>query len=195
MMFGPGKIQKVATMARNPRESDKVQALVTVLADREYRLLDAVGTLEDAVGEATVDVEQTEAERRDQLLDLVDAIAPGDPSVKEWWLQEVAGDHLTDPQQALPYLGMPAEEWDQQVETWAEQYHRRAPEEFKDYADREIAAAHVRRTFGVDLHTFEEEVVGWSRGEAIRDVLGANFEAVETAIYNAAETVEEGSDE
>lgn len=170
------KVRKLQQIAQDPTESEIVQALVSVIVGLEVRQLDAVHDLHEAHGIDDVDVRVSEDARREQLLGLVDAIASG--SFREWWFEEVVGEHIENAEDAMVYADLSDEEWEQQIGTWASTYRDRASDEFADSTDREIARLHVERTFGVSIGEFEREVVDFDRSVAMETVLAGNFTAV-----------------
>jgi hypothetical protein len=157
-----------------PSETPVAQALANVIANIEARQMAAVTRLAEAadVDEAAVGHLDAGA-REEQLLDLADALA--DDRLEDWWLDEVAADHLDDPEKAANYLGMDRDEWADQIATWGENYRQAAPDHVEGMTDGQIADLHVRETFDVPLREFAKEVVDWSRGEAVEDVLAGHL--------------------
>lgn len=190
-MFKVNRLRELQQVAQNPTESEYVQALVTILTELEHRQLEAVEQLHDAAGIEGVEVTSTREEREQQLIDLVDAVASG--SFEDYWFREVVGEHIEQPDAAQAYAGLSEEEWQTQLETWADGYLSRNERQFEGISDRKIAAVHVKNVFGVSLGEFEREVVGFERKEALRAVLAGNFEAVEAGI--SAATAEVNADE
>lgn len=187
------RIQRLRQVAQDPTNSEMVQALVTILVELEDRQLNAVDDLHQALDIDGLDRQKGPDERRDQLLDFIDAIASGD--FERWWFEDVVGQHLDNPEDARSYAGLSDEEWQSQIERWADAYRSKAPEEFADDPDRVVAAQHVGRKFGVGIDEFEREVVQFSRQEAMQTLLAGNFQAVESGIQAATATIENADEE
>lgn len=192
-MFDVNRIKQLRTVAKNPAESDYVQALVTILVELEHRQLEAVEDLHDALDVDTLDVDSTREKRKDTLLEVADAAASGEFS--DFWFEEVIAEHVTDAEEARPYAGLSDEEWSEQIETWADSYRSRAPDEFAGDSDREIARQHVSRKFGVSLNEFEREVVDYEMRDALQTLLAGNFTAVEQGIETATAEIEAGEED
>lgn len=177
------QFREVVSMAKNPRESEQVQALCTIIAELEHRQIEQVEQLHEAVGIEGIERTKSKADREDQLLGLVEALASGD--LKGFWFREVASDHLDNPEDAKAYAGLDEGEWQDQIEQWASTYREKAPERAEQFSDRDLARSHVKNTFGVSLDEFEREVVEWSGGETLEQMLASNFQAVERGIETA----------
>lgn len=183
-----GKQAVMKQLASNITESDEIKALVAIIAEIEHRQLTAVGELHDALGVDGIEVTKGKEERREQLLDVVDAAAPGG-SLLDLWFEQVAPDHIDAAEDAKSYAGLSDEEWQQQQSNWAAAYRDRIEGE---HTDEELAEQHVRRKFGVSLDEFEREVIGFNEGDAMRTLLASNFEAVEHGIAQATEAAKAG---
>ena len=173
-----------------PSETPVAQALVNVIANIEARQMAAVTRLAEAadVDEAAVGHLDAGA-REEQLLDLADALA--DDRLEGWWLDEVVADHLDDPDRAADYLGMNREAWADQIASWGENYRQAAPDHVDGMTDAQIADLHVRETFGIPLREFSKEVVDWSRGEAVEDVLAGHLSSTTASIHRVAAELED----
>lgn len=191
-MFDMNKLQQLRTVAQNPAESEYLQALITILVELEHRQLEAVEELHESMEVDGIDNQSDRETRKAQLLDLADAVANGE--FQEWWFDRIIGGHIENPDDARPYAGLSEDEWEEQIERWAESWRSRAPEEFREDSDRDIARLHVERKFGVSLDAFEREVVNWERKDALRTVLAGNFEAVEQGIQAATAAAEADTD-
>jgi hypothetical protein len=173
-MFGVSKIRQLQQMAQNPRESEMARSFASILARYEHDLLDSVANLHRALElDEPLTVDQTPDERVEKLLDVAEAAAGGD--FETFWFGEVAG--FENPEEVADFVGFSEEEWRDQIDTWADRYRSKAPEEFEEDSDREIAAWHVEGEFGVPLEEFEREVVGYSRRDALKSALGGNIAA------------------
>lgn len=178
------QMQQMMELANNPAESPQVEALVTIIAELEYRQLEAVENLHSALDVDGLEVTGDREQRQEQLKELIEAIASGD--VTEHWFANVASEHIENPEKATAYADLSEDEWEDQIEQWADAYRSRIPDA-EDMTDRELAAEHIYRTFGVGIDEFEREVVSFSEGEALQTLLARNFEAVEEGIQTAAD--------
>lgn len=181
--FNPSKLNQLRKVAQNPADSEIVQALATILTELEHQQLEAVETLHDAHDIDGIDVQTTRAERQDALLTIANKVAAGE--FETYWFETVVP--IQNPQDAQALAGLDDAEWRTQLETWATRYRQKAPDEFADDSDRDIARQHVERTFDVSLGEFEREVINYSRQDALKTVLAGNFTAVTEGIHQAAE--------
>jgi len=187
------QLREMQQMLRNPGESEQVQAFAAIIAGLEHQQLQAVEDLHDALGidgiERTADVEA----RQQQLLELADAMANSD--LTRWWFEDgPASTHLDHPEDAMDYVGLSDEDWQDRIAGWAAAYRDRS-EEFEEMSDREIAEQHVRSQFGVPLDVFEREVVAFDRGTALQTIIATNFEAVTEGVQAATAAIDEGDDD
>jgi len=192
MFNGMERFQQLRQVAQDPTESELIQALVHILVTLEYRQLQAVEGLHDALEIEGLEITRAKEAREEQLLALVDAIASRE--FENWWFKDVIGGKLENADDAMAYAGLDSDEWEAQKQTWAVTWRDRGGEEFAEQSDEDLARLHVERKFGVTLAEFEREVVGWSRRDAIRTILAGNFEAVEDGIRAATATVQEGDE-
>lgn len=160
-------------------------SLTRVLAEAENELLTAAKAMEKAHGTETLGELPTVDERQAALQQLIEALVTD--SVDEVWMQQVAPALLDEAERAEGYLAMDEEDWSDQIQRWAEGYRQNGA----DGDDRELAEHHVQSTFGVDLGTFEERVVNWSRGEEAERIFAGNFRAVRRSMERVTEVGEE----
>jgi hypothetical protein len=179
-------IREVQQLAEDPAEHETAQALVDIIVELEYAQLEAVEDLHDALDVDALDVQKSREERREQLLAVIDAVAPGGRDLETMWFEEVASEHVENPERAQSYAGLSEDEWEQQIESWADNW-RDHLDRSDAMTDRELAAVHVDRRFGVSIEEFEANVVEYDRGEALETLLASNFEAVEHGIKTATE--------
>lgn len=183
------QIREIKQKVQNPRESDVFQNYAESLAEMERALAEAQREHQQALGlEPTVEEVDVEA-RKDTLLDFIEAQLGGD--FVEFYFEHLAPADL-DAEKAEPYLGLSTEEWEQQKATWAERYRETGGGDLGGYSDDELARLHVEDVFGVDLATFEREIVDWSKSETMRTALAGRFERVEASIHETTEAVEGG---
>lgn len=181
-------IMKQAKQLRNPAESEALQLWADSLAQIEHDLQTTLRAHEQALGLEPVDPITVE-ERREEILAFAEAYLGRD--IEAFYLENQTPDGLAA-EKARPYLGMEADAWQDQRETWVSRYREQAGERFGEASDEEIVAAHVRRTFGVSLDVFEAAVIEWSAGGALQDAVLGEFELVESRIEQATGAVESG---
>lgn len=182
-------VERVMQLANNPAESEQVQAIVTIVAELEYRQLEAVEDLHDALDVDGLEVNGDREARREQLKALVEAIA--NQNITDYWFEEVASEHIENAEKATAYAGIEEDEWESQIGQWSRAYRRRLPDrEHEGMTDRDLAAEHIFNKFGVGIEEFEREVVQFSEGDALRNALARNFEAVEAGIDAATNEVD-----
>ncbi|GAB7012029.1 hypothetical protein [Halolamina salina] len=165
-------------------DSGMTENLTSVLARAEHELLTTAKRMEEAHGTETLGDLPTVEERQAALKRLIEALVTD--SVDEVWIEQVAPALLDDPEKAESYLAMDDDEWADQIERWAEFYRENGAEG----NDRVLAEHHVKRTFGVDLETFEDRVVNWERGEEAERIFAGNFRAVRRSMEEVTEEAE-----
>lgn len=179
-------MMKRAVQQVTPSETPVGVALANLIATIEARQMTAVSRLVDAADVDEAAVGYLDADAREQkLLDLAD------DRLEAWWLDEVAADHLNQPEKAEEYVGMDREAWADQIATWGDSYRQALPDRVDGMTDAQIANLHVRETFGVTLGEFAREVVDWSRGRVVEDVLAGHLRSTESAIHRVAAELED----
>jgi len=158
--------------------------LTAVIADAECEILTAAKRLDDATGQGIIESVPDREERRDDLGALVEAL--GKNEMPELWIENVAPELLDTTDGIEGYLGMDADEWEAQIERWADFYRENGSEG----SDRALADHHIRGKWGVDIETFEQRVVEWSQGKAAERLFAANFRAAVTVMHGAADELE-----
>lgn len=185
MMGKMKKLQQAQKMLKNPRESARIRAIAGIITGLERDQRAAVQDLAEAVDGAEVPADLPDGETRlHRLCDAIPALLSGGPFAV--YLQQDAPDEF-DPEAAAEYVGMDPDEFAEQVETWADAYRQRVD---GDHADRELADAHTRNTFGMDLERFEEEVVGFDPADYLRRFIAGPMEEHTAAIEAIAEAAE-----
>ena len=182
-------IDQLQQLKDDPTEHPAAQALVDIIVELEYSQLEAVEELHAALDVDALDVQKDRDDRREQLLTVIDAVSPGGRDLETMWFEDVASEHVENPERAQSYAGLSEEEWTEQIGKWADVW-RGHLDGAAAMTDRELAAVHVERRFGVDLEEFEANVVEYSRGEALETLLASNFEAVEHGIRTATSEVQ-----
>jgi len=170
--FNPGAKVREETLKRLIRNSETIEPVTEILAGLEAGLLTAAARRTQAADiEGGVGKVPDEEARAEQLEGLIEASMNG--TLGEFWIDEVASEHLEAPDTAKEYIGMDAEEWDAQLGRWADAYREQLPEgsDGRKDSDRSLAEHHVREVFGVDLETFEREIVEWDESEGLRKLM------------------------
>lgn len=165
-------------------DSGMTENLTSVLARAEHELLTTAKRMEEAHGTETLGALPTVEERQHALKRLIEALVTD--SVDDVWMEQIAPALLENPGKVESYLAMDDEEWEAQVERWAAFYRENGAEG----DDHNLAEHHVQQTFGVDLQTFEERVVNWSRGEEAERIFAGNFRAVRRSMERVTEVAE-----
>jgi len=106
------------------------------------------------------------------------------------FVDHVAPDDLTNTDQAADFAGMDADAWNQQLDEWVAAIRDRAGDAVADRSDRELANAHVTETFGVDLETFEDEVIDFEPQRVLQEIVLGPSETNTAAIHALAEREE-----
>lgn len=166
-------------------DSGMTENLTEVLASAENELLTTAKRMEEAHGTETLGELPTVEERQAALKRLIEALVTD--SVDDVWMEQIASALLDNPEKAESYLAMDDDEWEDQIESWADHYRSQGG----DLDDRVLADYHVQQQFGVDLETFEERVVDWSRGEEAERIFAGNFRAVRNSMERVTEVAEE----
>jgi len=166
-------------------DSGMTENLTSVLARAEHELLTTAKRMEEAHGTETLGDLPTVEDRQAALKRLIEALVTD--SVDDVWMEQIAPALLDEPEKARGYLGMSDDEWESQIGGWAEFYR----ENGADGDDRTLAEHHVQQQFGVDLDTFEDRVVNWSRGEEAERIFAGNFRAVRRSMERVTEVAEE----
>lgn len=180
--------------AQTPSESRVVRILADTIARLEHQQSEAVLRLAEAADHSidggVVNVE----ERREQLLEVADAVS--NDALAEWWFAQMDSDEMENAEKAAQYAGMGlGEDWAEQQFDWHMQHYRldtvdNPPTDTSDERTREVAAEHVQSVYGVSLPVFESEVVEWSAGEAMQQVLAGPIQQHTKAIDQIARDLE-----
>lgn len=193
-MFGGIQNQMMSAVA-NPAESDHFRALAGafVAIEREQReeLRDLCEALDGDPAEFGIEDVPDEEERVDELLGAVSARMNGDP----WalWVENQAPERLKQPEKAKQYAGLDADEWQGEIEDWADRLRANDAVDTDGRTDRELAGAHVTSVFGLSLEEFERHVVGWSPGQVFETAFARTFLDNTSAISAMADATAEGN--
>lgn len=169
-------------------ESDAVDALTRIVTEMEHDLLVEAAHLEDATGADYLQTIPDKEDRREALEALIQQHLHGD--LDEWTVEYVLESKLENAERAQSYLGMETGEWEAQVEKWADAYRGQSESGLPDMTDREVAERHVRDVWGVDLDTFETEVVEWSEQQALRRAIATPLLTVKQSIQESRAALE-----
>mgnify|MGYP000507147495 CR=1 FL=1 len=179
-------------MVANPEENEQIRAYASILAgiERDHREkmrahAEALGVAPEEVG---LDEPPDSEERVTALAKAVGAHFAGDP----WslYLAELAPDELENVDRASEFAGIGVDEWDAQIEEWADGFRDRAGDAVADRTDRDLAEVHIRETFGIDLDTFEEEIVAFEPGRVFQQVVAGPLETHGEALEDLTERVQ-----
>jgi hypothetical protein len=146
----------------NPADSDQVRAVAAALAGIERDLHDAIQDHYEALGVDPPADRGPPEERIEQLQRLVEHHVEGD--LWGYFVAEQAPDGFENAQAARKYAEAEASVWEQRRRELAATVDG-------DGTERERADRAVRRRFGVDVQTFETQVVGWSPERTLRRAL------------------------
>ncbi|MFC7204732.1 hypothetical protein ACFQJC_14525 [Haloferax namakaokahaiae] len=175
-------------MVSNPEDSEMIQALATVVASLEFEQLEAVAELHESAGTGEMGVTVTQEERKEELVEMMVGMAKGD--LGEVYLKNVAP--IENPSKAAQYLGIGMDDWQDELEKIAASVSKNLGE--TDQTDRELVAAYIDRHHGCKLATFEEEVIEWESGEALKLILARNMRATTQEIHTVADALAEGEE-
>lgn len=167
-------------------ESEASSKLTGIIAQVEHELLEAAKPIDDALELGYVDRVPDVEDRADALKTLLEAVATD--NMERVWCVEILPEIVDDPKRAEQYVGMESDEWQAQIERWADAYR----EQGATGTDRALARHHVNDVFGCEFDVFEDRVVGFSRGEEAERLFAANFRAVREVLDAAAEEVNDG---
>ncbi|MHB9287351.1 hypothetical protein ACKVMT_09975 [Halobacteriales archaeon Cl-PHB] len=185
MMDKMQQIREVRNQLQNPREAESIRRWAVMLAEQERNVREAVRALYETVDDppreppGPVDVEA----RADALCDMVGVQTPGEPTIEQVWLRHCAPEAVVEPEAAEQYVGMDREAWRDQRETWAEMYRDAGVDGTRD----ELADAHLQELYGIGLDAFEAAIIDWDQTQAMRDLLTAETDATEAALYDLAD--------
>lgn len=171
-------------MAKNALESEWAAATLAIVAHRERQLVEHVDELHDELGLDGIDDIPDPDDRVEQIRAF--ALAMIDDSAAEWWVEHVLADRIDNASEAAQYADLDPEEWADQREQWADTYR----EQGVDGTTDELAAAHTRARYGLDLDEFESVVVEWSddrQREAVESVMLGGLDTADQGVVDATE--------
>lgn len=171
----------------DPGDSDAVRAVATVFAGIERDLHGAVAEHYEALGIDPPPETPPIEDRVEQLDSLVSHHVSGD--LWAYFRTEQAPEGLENAEAARSFAGQNDDEWAASIERLA----AAAPEELEG-TTRERADAVVRDRFGLDLETFESQVVGWSPERTLKRALRGQVDADIERIRLATRALERGTE-
>jgi hypothetical protein len=154
----------------DPGDSDAVRAVATAFAGIERDLHEAVAEHYETLGIEPPEEPPPIDTRVEQLHRLVSHHVSGD--LWTYFLTEQAPEKLKNADSARTFAGMGDEEWLASLERLA----AAAPDDH-DGTTRELAGTVVERRFGLDLETFESQIVEWSPERTLRRALRGRVDA------------------
>jgi hypothetical protein len=174
--------QQLAEQFIDQRE-EEIREAVDVLGKMERNWCRALADLADA-HDIDMDLpEQADQEERvDELFALVRARVVGDPW--GYWVSHLSPEGFRNAEKAAQHAGKGPDEWDQQIAAWADRY-RELLDGADDVPDRELATLVTEEEFGVDLETFEREVVGWEADAVMAEAVAGPTQALQDAVQEA----------
>lgn len=190
----------------------EVRAVATALAGLERNLHDAVQDHYEALGVDPPADRKPREERVDELCRLVEAHLEDD--LWGFYVAEQAPEGLENVEAAREHADASDAEWAATVRQWAEAAPdgdgpgdgdgrgRREDGDKGTDGDRDDARATereradrlVRQRFGVDLETFEQSVVQWSRERTLKNALRGPIDADVRRLRLATQVIEESRD-
>jgi hypothetical protein len=175
--------QQIAERFIDEREAE-IRSTVDVLGKMERNWRRALTELAEA-HDLDMDLpdQPDQEERIDELFALVRARVAGDPW--GYWVDHQAPEGFKNAEKAAKHAGKGSEAWERQVEQWADRY-RELLDDVDDVPDRELATIVTEEEFGVDLETFEQEVVEWEPDAVMQQAVAGPTEGLQNAVQEAA---------
>lgn len=183
-----GKQQLMDKLAESLEDNPDVKAVTGAFAEleREQREairehLEALGIEDDRLPELP-----DHEERTGQMMDALAVRLQSHRGPWDLYADNFAPEAL-ETDLAEQYAGLEADEWADVREGWVAAYRDRGVAD--TFTDEELVEHYVRDTFGVDLETFEAEVVGFDAGEAFETCIAGPFQTNTMALEEATEIV------
>lgn len=186
-MLNRKKLKKMREVAQNPGESEQVRLWLSVLTQHERQFREVARRQCELAG---VDAElrdlPSEEERVDRLGELMGSILH--QNTEEVYLDYWGPEFADDAPDATEFLGMADDDWQQRIESWADDIRGRLGIEGEK--DRHLAAIFVEDQFGVDFEEFEREVVQKEQSDAMREAVSGPMDEAEAAMRRATDAIE-----
>jgi hypothetical protein len=182
---GAGKEQA----AKRFLNSDEARAAFEVLSEIETTLLESVRDQHDAIGLETIDEDElpSKEDRVGQLQQAAEAKVGG--RFPEFVVETFLDDRLENADEAAAYADLSEEEWESTKAKWADNYREQGVEG----DDEELARAHVRTRYDVDLDEFYHLVVNWPEGREaaeLQDLLASGVRMANQGINRTTAVLE-----
>ncbi|WP_256402430.1 hypothetical protein [Halorubrum salinum] len=167
----------------------EIQTYAATLAAMEHEQREAMRTLVEATGADPdalgLDEPPATEERVGQLVDAIVAQQTGD--LWGLYVDHVAPEELENTDKAHQFAESDADEWNAQIEAWAQKYRNKAGDSVADRTDRDLADVYTRETFGLGLNEFETEVVDRDPARILQSLVAGPIETHTEAIRALAE--------
>lgn len=187
-MLDREKLQKMREVAQNPGESEQVRLWLSVLTQHERRFREVARRQCELAGvDADLRELPDEEERIDRLGELMGSILH--QNTQELYLKYWGPELADDAPDATEFLAMDDDEWQQRVESWAQDIRDRTGIEGEE--DRHLAAIFVEDRWGVDFEEFEREIVQKGEDEAMREAVSGPMDEAEDAMRRATDAIED----
>ncbi|MWG32966.1 hypothetical protein [Halomarina oriensis] len=180
-----------------PLFDDVMGVVGAILSELERDNRVAVREHVDALAMEGIDVDAElsplpeEDERVATIRETVRALVDGEAAV--WGLWCAAGPEEFDGEKASDFVGLDTEEWEAKQTQWGDLYRENGGETFSGATDREIADVHLQETFGMDVDEFEERVIGWTKADALDDLVAGPSRQTTAVLEQATEEVRRGA--
>lgn len=184
-LAGAGKEQAAKRML----EREEARAAFEIVAEVEMTLLESVREQHAAIGLETIDEEDlpSKEDRVEQLRQA--AMAKAEGRFPEWLVEHKLEGVLENADEAASYADLSKEEWENTKAEWAERYR----EQDLEADDDELAKAHVRTRYDVDLDEFHHLVVKWPDGREaaeLQEVLSSGVRMANQGIERTTAVLE-----
>ena len=163
MLGGMGDKGKVA-MARRMLNNEQAEAVFRIVSTVERALTASVKEQHDALGIDEIGALPDPEDRAEELHQL--AIAKVNGRFPAFAVENQYGSRLENAEEAAEFAALDVDEWEEQKAEWADRYRSQGVEG----TDEELAEAHIRARYDVDMATFETLVVDWSDDREAREL-------------------------
>lgn len=194
MLGGMGD-KGMAAMAKQILKSEGGKAMFSIITGAERGLVASVKEQHDALGIDEIGALPDSEDRAEELYQL--ALAKVNGRFPAFAVENQYGSRLDNAEEAAEFAALDVDEWEEQKAEWADRYRSQGVEG----TDEELAEAHVRARYDVDMATFETLVVDWSDDREARElerIVTAGLKTAQngidrtTAVLEAADVEVEG---
>lgn len=186
-MFGDFKRNQMESVARRYLEGEKGTAILSILTEMERVLNEEIRDQHEALGIETIEQLPSKEDRAEEIRQV--ALAHLNGQFPEHVVKTYLGDRLENVEEAAQFADLDEEEWQETKEDWAENYEEMGTEGTVD----ELARAHVRTRYGVDLEEFYHLVVHWPEGRAgseMESIIASGVRTAQNGIQRTTAVVE-----